>query len=81
MCADCGRSGKENVSLLPLMPNKEILKFICNLVPRALDPPELLWAATFVGVVDTGGLAVGSVDELEIEAGFHAQNSKIPAKI
>ena len=73
--------GEENVSLLPLMPNKEILKFLCNLIPCALDPPELLWAASLVGVVDSGGLAVGSVNELEIKAGFHAQNSKITAKV
>ena len=73
--------GEENVSLLPLMPNKEILKFLCNLVPCALDPPELLWAATFVRVVDTGGLAVSSVDELKIEAGLHVQDGKEPAEI
>ena len=69
------------MNLLPLMPSKEILKFLCNLVPRALDPPELLWATTFVRVVDTGGLAVSSVDELKIKAGLHVQDGKEPAEI
>ena len=51
------------------MPNKEILKLLRNLIPCALDLPELLWAAALVGVVDPGGLPVSTVDQLEVDAG------------
>ena len=63
------------------MPHKEMFQLLRYLVPGALDLPELLWAAALVWVVDPGGMPVCAVDQLEVNAGLHAQNRKISAEV
>ena len=67
--------------LFPLMPHKEFVQLLRYLVPGALDLPELLWAAALVGVVDPGGLPASTVNQLEVDAGRHAQNGKVSAEV
>ena len=63
------------------MPCKERVEFVSNCVSCLFYPPEILRSTALIGVVDAGGLAVGTVYGLEVRAWGDVEGIKVSRQV